>query len=72
MTEVLTNGQMLWKREGIDRVLHLRHNPSEPWRPYEEFSQYVLPDPPEFSKGIATFLALLKKDWQVIDSPLAS
>lgn len=69
MSEILTGGQMLWKREGADRALHLRHHSSEPWRPYEEFPQYFLPDPPEFSKGITTFLALLKKDWRVIDSP---
>ena len=68
MTEILTGGQMLWKLEGNDRTLHLRHNDSEPWRPYEEFPQYVLPDPEGFSKGITTFLALLKKDWTAIKS----
>lgn len=54
------NGQMLWKLEGSDRTLHLRHHDSEPWKPYEEFPQYVLPDPHGFSKGITTFLALRK------------
>ncbi|AFZ20413.1 hypothetical protein [Allocoleopsis franciscana] len=68
MAEILNGGQMLWKLEGDDRVLHLRHDPSQPWRPYEEFPQYVLPDPDGFSKGIATFLALLKKDWIAIKS----
>jgi hypothetical protein len=64
MTEVITAGQMIWKPEGPDnRVLHLRHDSSEPWRPYEDFPQYVRSDPPEFSKGYATFLALLKKGW---------
>lgn len=72
MENIQTSGQMLWKSEGVDRVLHLRHHSSEEWQPYEDFPQYVLPDPPEFSKGIATFLALLKKDWQVIKSPLVS
>jgi hypothetical protein len=68
MAEIPTGGQMLWKLEGNERTLHLRHNSSEPWRPYEEFPQYVLPDPKGFSKGIATFLALLKKDWTAIKS----
>lgn len=69
MTDIPTGGQMLWKRDdSADRVLHLRHNPSEPWRHYQEFPQYALPDPPEFSKGIATFLALLKKGWETVKS----
>jgi hypothetical protein len=68
MAETPTGGQMLWKREGDDRALHLRHDASEPWRPYEEFPQYILPDPEGFSKGISTFLALLKKDWVTIKS----
>lgn len=60
-------GQMTWKPEGATAPsLHLRYDTSYPWRPYEEFPQYVLPDPPEFSKGYATFLALLKKGWQTV------
>jgi hypothetical protein len=61
-------GQMLWKLEGNERVLHLRHSDIEPWRPYEEFPQYFLNDPNGFSKGITTFLALLKKGWTAIKS----
>jgi hypothetical protein len=68
MANAPTGGQMVWKRTGDDRVLYLRHNDSEPWRPYEEFPQYVLPEPEGFSKGIATFLALLKKDWIALKS----
>jgi hypothetical protein len=68
MTEIPTGGQMLWKREGTDRVLHLRHNPAEPWLPYDAFPQYVLPDPQGFSRGLATFIALLKKDWTAEES----
>jgi hypothetical protein len=56
-------GQMLWKLEDNERVLMLRHNALEKWRPYEEFPQYALNDPIGFSKGITTFLALLKKGW---------
>ncbi|MCS6814380.1 MAG: hypothetical protein NZ772_12550 [Cyanobacteria bacterium] len=68
MADIPTNGQMLWKLEGDDRVLLLRHNDSEPWRPYEEFPDYALPDPAGFSKGITTFLALLKQNWTVSKS----
>lgn len=68
MAEIPTGGQMLWKLEGDDRVLYLRHDASEPWKPYEDFPQYFLPDPPEFTKGIATFLALRKKDWTATKS----
>jgi hypothetical protein len=68
MTDIPTGGQMLWKLEGDDRVLHLRHNDSEPWVPYEEFPQYALPDPQGFSKGLATFMSLLKKDWTAMKS----
>lgn len=32
MADVPTGGQMLWKLEGDDRVLYLRHHPSEEWR----------------------------------------
>ncbi|MFN6569707.1 hypothetical protein [Dendronalium sp. ChiSLP03b] len=67
MSEIPTDGQMTWKLEGAtDTALHLRHDPSEPWRPYEEFPEYFLPDPREFSKGYATFLALLKKGWKAV------
>ncbi|WP_036530809.1 hypothetical protein [Neosynechococcus sphagnicola] len=68
MANIPTGGQMLWKREGNDRVLHLRHHALEPWRPYEDFPEYSLPDPTGFSKGITTFLALLKKGWTSIKS----
>ena len=65
----ITGGQMLWKlEEDGDRVLHLRHNPSEEWRHYEEFPEYALQDPVGFSKGISTFMSLLKKDWTAIKS----
>lgn len=68
MTEIMLNGQMLWKSEGNDRVLHLRHNDQDPWQSYELFPEYFLPDPDGFSPGIATFMALLKKGWTTVQS----
>ncbi|NES82710.1 MAG: hypothetical protein F6K10_15615 [Moorea sp. SIO2B7] len=61
-------GQMTWRPEGAEYagILYLRHHHSEPWRPYTDFPKYVLPDPPEFSEGYATFLALLKEKWQLL------
>ncbi|NMF65923.1 hypothetical protein [Brasilonema octagenarum] len=60
-------GQMTWKPPGTtDCVLHLRQNSSEPWRYYKEFPEYVVPDPPDFSEGYATFVALLKKKWETV------
>jgi hypothetical protein len=60
-------GQMTWKPPGeTDCVLHLRQTTSEPWRHYKDFPEYALPDPPEFSEGYATFLALLKQNWQAV------
>ncbi|MEH2243703.1 hypothetical protein [Nostoc sp.] len=66
MTDIPT-GQMTWRLAGSEEsALYLRHNASEPWRLYKEFPEYVLPDPPSFSEGYATFLALLKKNWQLL------
>jgi hypothetical protein len=63
----IPQGQMTWKLPGMaDSALHLRHHPAEPWRSYKEFSEYLLPDPPDFSEGYATFIALLKAQWELV------
>ena len=60
-------GQMTWKPPGLSDVfLHLRLRDVDPWQPYTAFPQYRIPDPPGFSEGYATFLALLKQDWQAL------
>ena len=63
-----SNGQMTWRPNGppSEGILHLRRKPYEAWQPYTAFPQYVLPDPPGFSQGYATFLALLKQKWQLL------
>jgi hypothetical protein len=63
-----TPGQMLWKLVGDDRALHLRHSEADDWQPYEAFPEYVRPDPEGFSKGLATFMALLKQNWVTVKS----
>ena len=63
----ISKGQMAWKVIGAEgRALHLRHNPSDPWQSYQDFPEYMKSDPPNFSSGYATFLALLKDGWEVI------
>lgn len=62
-----SKGQMAWRVEGPQgRSLHLRLQSSDPWQSYQEFPQYMKADPPRFSSGYATFLALLKDGWEVI------
>ena len=65
MSDIPNAGQMTWRPPGVtEPALHLRLKPSEPWRSFKEFPEYVLKDPPGFSEGYATFLNLLKRNWQ--------
>ncbi|MEB3180576.1 MAG: hypothetical protein VKL59_16330 [Nostocaceae cyanobacterium] len=60
-------GQMTWRPPGVSGcALHLRKHSLEPWRPYYEFPEYAQSDPPGFSPGYTTFLALRKQNWQAV------
>jgi hypothetical protein len=60
-------GQMTWRPPGqVEPLLHLRRNVLEPWKPYTECPQHMVPDPPNLSAGYATFVNLLRQKWQVI------
>jgi hypothetical protein len=63
-------GQMMWKSEGasLNKVLYLRHHPLEQWQPYHNFPQYALPDAGGVSQGYATFLSLLRQNWQTLSN----
>ena len=63
-----TPGQMTWKSSGQDCNLFLRHTATDPWRPYHDFPQLMQPDPKEASKGFATFISLLKHDWETVQT----
>jgi hypothetical protein len=53
-----TNGQ---------KILHLRTEPHQPWRPYTAFPQYSVPDYkiPGGSKGWATYQKLRNEGWSL-------
>ncbi|MEL6246694.1 MAG: hypothetical protein AAFY78_18675 [Cyanobacteria bacterium J06648_16] len=60
-------GQMTWRPPGTtETVLHLRRSADKPWQVYTEFPDLVQEDPPEFSAGYATFIALVKAGWEVV------
>lgn len=67
-------GQMCWLpvmgRDG-EKILHLRTNPSEPWKPYRSCPQFAVPDynTPNGSKGWATYQKLMRAQWTLISSP---
>jgi hypothetical protein len=62
-----TAGQMTWRLPGqVEPLLHLRSNPLEPWKPYHDCPTYMAPDQPFLSAGYATFVKLLKLNWEII------
>jgi hypothetical protein len=65
-------GQMCWlnKFGSEHKILHLRLQPHQPWKPYNLMSGLSVPDYniPNGSKGMATFHALKKAGWQTIST----
>lgn len=66
-------GQMKWMSKlGSDgeKILHLRLQPHDPWKPYTAFPQYLAPDYriPKGTKGWASYQKLLKEGWELIPS----
>ncbi|ANV85369.1 hypothetical protein AWQ21_13960 [Picosynechococcus sp. PCC 7003] len=61
-------GQMTWSPNGgaSEGVLHLRLKAFDPWRPYTEFPEFYKPDFPSTSAGYATFLSLIRNQWQYV------
>ncbi len=64
----LSPGQMTWKSSGEDCTLFLRQTATDPWRPYQDFPQLIKPDPQHVSAGFSTFIALLKNNWETVQS----
>jgi hypothetical protein len=62
-----TAGQMTWRLPGQrEPLLHLRSGPLAPWQPYTSCPQYAVPDRPFLSAGYATFVHLLRQNWEVV------
>jgi hypothetical protein len=69
-------GQMCWLPtigSNGDKILHLRTNPSQPWRPYTAYPEYAVSDYniPKGSKGWATYQKLMRAKWSLIPSDQA-
>lgn len=68
-------GQMCWLSQlgGGEKILHLRLNQNEPWKPYTACPQFAIPDynVPKGSKGWATYQKLMKAKWDLIPSAQA-
>ena len=69
-------GQMCWLSalgSDGDKILHLRTNPNQPWRPYTACPEYAVPDYniPRGSKGWATYQKLMRAKWTLIPSDQA-
>jgi hypothetical protein len=68
--------QMCWlAKMGGDgeKILHLRLEPNQPWKPYKAFPMIAVPDYPipGGSKGWATYQKLFKAGWTLVSSDQA-
>ena len=67
-------GQMCWlyvgQTSGEKRVLHLRTEAGQPWRPYNECPELQVADyrEPGGSLGWATYQKLLREGWRLLAS----
>jgi hypothetical protein len=62
--------QMCWLAlagTNSEKVLHLRMEPNQPWRPYTAFPQFMVSDYqiPGGSKGWATYQKLRNAGWRL-------
>lgn len=69
-------GQMCWLSAlgaNGEKILHLRLDPNQPWKPYTSCSEYAVPDYiiPRGSKGWATYQKLLKAGWTLVPTDQA-
>jgi hypothetical protein len=69
-------GQMCWLSKfggNGELILHLRLEPHQPWKPYNQFSGLAVPDyrNPGASKGFATSQKLLAAGWMLLSADQA-
>lgn len=64
------SGQMCWLGtfSSETKILHLRLDANQPWKPYTAFRDLAAPDypVPGGSKGFATFHKLRRAGWELI------
>ncbi|HEY9845050.1 MAG TPA: hypothetical protein V6D03_02535 [Candidatus Caenarcaniphilales bacterium] len=53
-----------------DKILHLRTEPNQPWRPYTAYPSYAVPDStvPKGSQGWTTYQKLVRSGWTLVSS----
>lgn len=70
------SGQMCWLSSlgaNGEKILHLRLESHQPWKPYKACPQYAVPDYriPRGTKGWATYQHLRKAGWTLIPTAQA-